>query len=100
MKARDEDLGVPDERVPAPDDAARIQAAFAELQAVLTQVTSDVTARLHERCPYRARDDRCTFAGGCRNQRRDAQAPDATDEQTGRRLLRCAGDHQLQRTTR
>ena len=76
------------------DDAvrARMEKAGRELGAVLTSLAADVTARIHERCPYRARDDRCTFAGGCRNQRRGAG--------TGEGAPRCAGDHRLRRRGR
>ena len=82
------------ERAAAPNDEtrARMQAALGTLQATLTSVASDVVARIDERCPYRAREDRCTFAGGCGNQRREAL--------TGGRVARCAGDHLLQRTHR
>lgn len=76
------------------DDAerARLQAAFAALQATLTAVTQDVVSRIDERCPYRARDERCTFAFGCRNQLREPGP--------GERVVRCTGDHQLRRTIR
>ena len=79
------------ERAAVPNDDIRphLQAALATLQATLTLVASDVVARIDERCPYRARDDRCTFAFGCQNQRREAG--------TGERVVRCAGDHQLRR---
>lgn len=70
----------------------RTRSALASLQAVLTDVASDVVSRIDERCPYRAREDRCTFSHGCVNQRREA-APDG-------RVLRCAGDHQLRRASR
>jgi ribosome modulation factor len=74
-------------------DDERTKAAFARLQAVLTDVASRMVGKIHERCPYRARDDRCTFAGGCRNQRREARgAPD------GERAVWCGGDHLLRRT--
>ncbi len=81
----------------APDAASdaerreRVQAALARLGAVLTVVASSVVARIHERCPYRARDDRCTFAGGCVNQRREARGVDAA------RAVWCGGDHLLRR---
>jgi len=73
------------------DDAvrARMKRASRELGIVLTSVAADVTARIDKRCPYRARGDRCTFTGGCRNQRREAGAGGVT--------LRCAGDHELLR---
>lgn len=67
----------------------RLRSAMERLQALLMDVTGDVVTRIHERCPYRARGDRCTFSGGCRNQRRAADAPV--------RILRCGGDHALRR---
>jgi ribosome modulation factor len=70
----------------------RARAAISRLQAVLTGLASDVALRIHERCPYRDRQDRCTFAGGCRNQRSE---PDPDD-----RVMRCGGDHQLRRLER
>lgn len=75
-----------------PDAATRerTQAAFANLQAVLSDLVSSVEGRMHERCPYRAREDRCTFASGCANQRREAR--------DGERVVWCTGDHQLRRT--
>jgi len=79
---------------PRPLDAAereRTHAAFARLGAVLTSVATSLLDRMHERCPYRAKDDGCTFAGGCVNQRRDASHPGRT--------VWCGGDHQLRRTS-
>ncbi|MHB0963452.1 MAG: hypothetical protein ACYC5V_09625 [Gemmatimonadaceae bacterium] len=75
-----------------PDEATRerTHAAFARLQAELTGLVSSMEARMDERCPYRAREDRCTFAGGCANQRREAR--------DGERIVWCTGDHQLRRT--
>jgi hypothetical protein len=66
-------------------DDARTRAAYEKLQHVLSAVASSMVDRVHERCPYRARDERCTFAGGCVNQRR---APD---------VVTCGGDHLLRR---
>ena len=68
----------------------RTQAAFANLQAGMTGLVSGEEARMDERCPYRAREDRCTFAGGCANQRRESR--------DGERVVWCSGDHQLRRT--
>jgi hypothetical protein len=64
----------------------RTAAAFARLQAVLAGLVREVEARAGERCPYRAADDACTFAGGCRNQ--SFGAGDAG-------VARCGGDHLL-----
>ena len=69
---------------------ARTREAVAELQAAVIAVASDVVARIDERCPYRAREDRCTFALGCRNQRPELAL--------GERVVRCAGDQQLWRS--
>jgi hypothetical protein len=73
------------------DARAKTEAALARLGAVLTDLATRVTEHVHERCPYRARDDRCTFAGGCRNQRRGVPAADVA------RAVWCGGDHQLRR---
>ena len=79
---------------PVDDEArARTREALLKLQSALTAVAQDVVARIDERCPYRAREDRCTFAHGCRNQRREPAGP-------GARAVWCAGDHQLRRTIR
>ena len=71
------------------DAGERERAAVAKLEAVLTDLAAGMTRRIDERCPYRACEDRCTFAGGCMNQRREARE--------GVRVARCAGDHQLRR---
>lgn len=68
----------------------RTRVAFAKLQEVLNGLVFSMEARMDERCPYRAREDRCTFAGGCANQHRDMR--------DGERTVRCTGDHQLRRT--
>ena len=74
------------------EERSRARAAMVRLQSALTAVAQDVVTRIDERCPYRAREDRCTFAHGCRNQRREPGP--------GERVVRCAGDHQLRRTIR
>jgi hypothetical protein len=73
------------------DDAtrARLRAAEAALHEVLTSVATDTLARMDRRCPYRACGDRCTFAGGCRNQRRKGDGSDGAPT--------CVGDHRLRR---
>jgi hypothetical protein len=43
--------------------------AWARLRASLVALAGDIESRLGERCPHRASDDRCTFIGGCENQR-------------------------------
>lgn len=90
--ARSPVSGTPTPEAAVPDDATRerTQAAFASLQSVLASLVSSMEARMDERCPYRAREDRCTFAGGCANQRREAR--------DGGRVVWCTGDHQLRRT--
>ncbi len=67
----------------------RMRTAATGLQDALTSVAADVVARIDARCPYRAREDRCTFAGPCRNRRRD--------EGPGEPFPRCAGDQALRR---
>ncbi|MBM3907062.1 MAG: hypothetical protein FJ363_03175 [Gemmatimonadetes bacterium] len=78
--------------VPTVDAAerARVEAAYARLGTMLTELADALGERMHERCPYRARDERCTFAGGCRNQRRAGRG--------AARTVSCGGDHQLRRT--
>jgi ribosome modulation factor len=39
----------------------------------LAGIATVAAERARSRCPYRDRHDRCTFGGGCRNQRRDAE---------------------------
>lgn len=72
------------------EERARLAAAYARLGDTLTELADALNGRMHERCPYRARDERCTFAGGCRNQRREGRGPS--------RDVSCGGDHQLTRT--
>lgn len=85
-----------DDEPPAPsvspdaDARKRTHAAFARLSAVLTDVATSMVDKMHERCPYRAKDDGCTFAGGCVNQRRHVNHLGRT--------VRCGGDQQLRRT--
>lgn len=76
----------------SPDEATRerTQAAFASLQDVLNGLVSSMETRMDERCPYRAREDRCTFASGCASQRRESR--------DGERVVWCMGDHLLRRT--
>jgi ribosome modulation factor len=82
--------GVRDVRTPDEATRERTQAAFASLQAVMTGLVRGMEARMDERCPYRAHEDRCTFAGGCANQRRESR--------DGARMVWCTGDHHLRRT--
>jgi hypothetical protein len=72
------------------DERERMHAAFARLNAVLTDVATSMVDKMHERCPYRAKDDGCTFAGGCVNQRRHVNHLGRT--------VRCGGDQQLRRS--
>lgn len=52
--------------------AARVHDARARLVRELSALAEAAAASALERCPYRDRDDGCTFARGCRNQRRTA----------------------------
>ncbi|NIP77926.1 MAG: hypothetical protein GWM90_01480 [Gemmatimonadetes bacterium] len=53
------------------DDDARLRLARARkrLLAELTGIADAAHVSARSRCPYRDRHDRCTFRGGCRNQR-------------------------------
>lgn len=50
----------------------RLEAARARLLHELGRLSSDAAASALERCPYRDRNDACTFGHGCRNRRRHA----------------------------
>lgn len=69
----------PGERGDAPDRHRLLQAR-ARLLHELAGIAVSAETRSLDRCPYRAREDRCTFTGGCRNQRRERTAG-----------VRCAG---------
>jgi hypothetical protein len=76
---------------PAPraaEERQRLARALASLARAVTDLVSQVEARIDERCPYKTRDDGCTFAGGCENQRRGR----------GAAVVRCGGDRLLRRT--
>ncbi len=47
----------------------RVREAMGRLRATLTQIALTAEEKSRERCGYRARDSRCTFAGGCTNKR-------------------------------
>ena len=70
------------------DDRARVQAVWDRLAQTMTDIVREVEARIDERCPYKTRDDQCTFEGGCQNQRR---VPDRSG-------VACAGDHLILRS--
>ncbi len=48
---------------------ARIRDARTRLVRELSAIAAAVDAAPAARCPYRDARDRCTFTGGCRNQR-------------------------------
>ncbi len=51
------------------DEQKRVRDAMERLRATLTQIVATGEEKSRERCGYRARDSRCTFAGGCMNKR-------------------------------
>jgi hypothetical protein len=83
-------------RVPESGERARIRESLERLHATLSALASELVARIDERCPYRARQDRCTFAAGCVNQRRARRRE--RDVPGDERVVRCGGDQQLRRT--
>ena len=60
--------------------AARLADARVRLVRELAGIAEAAAASALDRCPYRDRDDACTFAHGCRNQRRTTDA-----------VVRCTG---------
>lgn len=42
-----------------------------QLLEVLGQIEAHIARTVHERCPYRAADDSCTFNFGCQNKEVD-----------------------------
>lgn len=56
------------------DATARLRAARVRLVRELASLAEAAAASALERCPYRDRDDACTFTHGCRNQRRTLDA--------------------------
>lgn len=54
---------------------ARVLDARRRLVDQLTTLVADAVASVPDRCPYRDRDDACTFSAGCRNQLRRDDAP-------------------------
>jgi hypothetical protein len=76
----------------AEEDRARLQTALERLQEALAGLVTLAESRMGDRCPSRAADDRCTFEGGCENQRREAGAGGNAP------VIRCGGDHRLRWT--
>jgi hypothetical protein len=54
---------------------ARAALARVRLVRELARLADAASASALERCPYRDRGDACTFAHGCRNQRRNPGQP-------------------------
>ncbi len=60
---------------------------MAKLTDVLAAIARTADEKNRERCPYKTVDLRCTYAGGCQNQRRDASHLAVGTSHF------CAGDH-------
>lgn len=54
---------------------------MAKLTEVLSGIARTADEKSRERCPYKTVTLRCTYSGGCQNQRRKALA------------IHCMGDH-------
>ena len=54
------------------NEGAAIRAALARLTDVLAGIAHTADEKNRLRCPYKTVDSHCTFAGGCQNQRREA----------------------------
>jgi hypothetical protein len=53
------------------DEQDKTRAALAGLTDVLVDIARTADEKNRERCPYKTVDLRCTYAGGCQNQRRE-----------------------------
>ena len=62
--------------------------------ATLTETLSDIARtadeKNRERCPYKTVDLRCTYKGGCQNQKRDTSHVALG---TWHATIQCTGDH-------
>jgi ribosome modulation factor len=50
----------------------KIRVALGKLTDVLTGIARTADEKNRERCPYKTVALRCTYSGGCQNQRRDS----------------------------
>lgn len=50
----------------------KIRTALKTLSTVLSGIARTADEKNRERCPYKTVELRCTYSGGCQNQRRDA----------------------------
>ena len=66
------------------DEQQKIRAAIAKLTDVLTGIARTADEKNRERCPYKTVDLRCTYQGGCQNQRRESGT------------IHCTGDHLIE----
>ena len=53
------------------DDQTQIRAALAKLTDVLSNIVRTADEKNLTRCPYKTVNLRCTYSGGCQNQRPD-----------------------------
>jgi ribosome modulation factor len=66
------------------NEQQRVRAALAKLTDVLTGIARTADEKNRERCPYKTVELRCTYAGGCQNQRRESAA------------IQCLGDELIE----
>ena len=66
------------------DDQATIRESLARLTEVLSGIARTADAKNRERCPYKTVELRCTYRGGCQNQRRKSG------------IIHCAGDYLIE----
>lgn len=56
------------------DEQTRIRASLAKLTEVLSGIAHTADEKNGARCPYKTVELRCTYRGGCQNQRRESGA--------------------------
>lgn len=73
------------DRIVPVNEPTKTRAALAQLTEVLASIARTADEKNRERCPYKTKDDLCTYHGGCQNQRLSHFALGTSHS--------CAGDH-------
>ena len=69
------------------DEQTKIREALVTLADALTGIARTADEKNRERCPYKTVELRCTYAGGCQNQRHSSPVAIGTAHE-----VRCGGD--------
>ena len=70
-----------------------IRAAIVKLTETLAGIARTADEKNRERCPYKTVEFKCTYAGGCRNQKHDASHFALG---TSHSAVHCTGDHLIE----